>query len=186
MNTIVEYVQQGFLHVIPLGFDHILFITSLFFLHSNLKSVLLQCSLFTLAHSITLFLSAYQIILPNSNYIEPLIALSIVFTSIENIFRNEISTWRMALVFCFGLIHGMGFANAFQHFGMPKNEFIVALFSFNIGVELAQVSILVFIFLAIASWSMHKVWYKQRIAYPISCIIACIAMYWFVERIANS
>lgn len=182
-STIFEFLKEGFLHVLPLGFDHILFITSLFFLNSNLKSVVIQCSVFTLAHSITLFLSVYQIILPNSTIVEPLIALSIVFTSLENIFRNEISQWRLLLIFLFGLIHGMGFATALQDLGIAKNNFIASLLSFNVGVEIAQLFIILILYFGIAYWCKNKAWYKTKIVYAISSLIACIALYWSIDRI---
>ena len=183
LSTIFEFLKEGFTHVLPLGFDHILFITSLFFLNSNIKSVALQCTIFTLAHSITLFLSVYQIILPNTQIVEPLIALSIVFTSLENIFRNEISKWRMIIIFVFGLIHGMGFATALQEIGIEKNNFIASLLSFNIGVEIAQLFIILILYFGIAYWCKNKAWYKTKIVYPISSLIACIALYWSIDRI---
>jgi hypothetical protein len=182
-QNIIEYLQQGFLHVFPLGFDHILFITSLFFLAPNLKSLVIQSSVFTLAHCLTLFLNSCYIIISNSNYIEPLIALSIVFTSLENIFKKDVSKWRLFTIFCFGLIHGMGFANALHDLGISENHFTESLICFNVGVEIAQLFILVLLYFGIAFFFKNKIWYKQRIVYPISSIIACIAMYWFVQRI---
>src|SRR5580698_10363523 len=89
-NTVFwNYMLIGFKHIIPLGFDHILFITCVFFLNSNIKQLILQASMFTLAHSITLGLAMYGIIKPPANVIEPLIALSIVFLAVENIFSNK-------------------------------------------------------------------------------------------------
>lgn len=183
LQTSYQFLKQGFIHVLPLGFDHILFITSLFFLNSNLQSVIIQCTVFTVAHTITLFLSVYQIILPNSNVIEPIIALSIVFTSIENIFRNDIGKRRIFIIFCFGLVHGMGFATALQELGVPKKHFLGSLLSFNIGVEIAQIFILLMLYYGFAYWLKNKIWYQQKCVYPISCIIACIAFYWAIERI---
>jgi len=178
-----KFLNEGFTHVLPLGLDHILFISSLFFLNSNLKSVVLQCTFFTLAHSITLFLSAYQILLPNIQIVEPLIALSIVYTSLENIFRNEVNKWRLLIIFCFGLIHGMGFAIVLQDISLEKYNFITSLISFNIGVEIAQLFILMMLYYGIAFWFKNKFWYNQRVVYPISSLIACVAIFWFIQRI---
>jgi HupE / UreJ protein len=180
---IFEYLKEGFLHVLPLGWDHILFITSLFFLNSKPKAVIIQCTFFTIAHSITLALGASHFILPMSNVIEPIIALSIVFTAIENIFHSDISKWRLLLVFTFGLIHGLGFAAAFADLNLPQHEFIAALLGFNIGVELAQISIILILYYCIAKWLMHKPWYRNWLVYPVSCIIACIGLYWAIDRI---
>lgn len=183
LEIITQYLQIGFAHVIPLGFDHILFILSIFFLNSELKSVLIQCSVFTLAHSISLGLTASGYILPDSKIIEPLIALSIVFTSVENILHHKINSWRIVIVFLFGLIHGMGFANSLKEIGLPPSHFFSALLSFNVGVELGQIAIVLVAYLFIARWFSHKVWYKERVVYPTSSVIACIAMYWTIQRI---
>src|SRR6185437_380209 len=136
-NTVFwRYILIGFQHIIPLGFDHILFITCVFFLNTDLKKVIIQASMFTLAHSITLGLAMYGIIRPPANVIEPLIAVSIVFLAIENIISDKIKPWRLVMVFLFGMIHGMGFAGALSQLGMPQYAFATALISFNVGVEL--------------------------------------------------
>jgi hypothetical protein len=183
LSTILQYLTLGFTHVIPYGFDHILFILSIFLLNSNLKSVVIQCSFFTLAHSITLGLAACGILFPNSNYIEPLIAISILFTSIENIIHKEKNPYRLLILFGFGLIHGMGFANALKEIGIPKDQFFTTLISFNIGVELGQIVILLTAYFLISKWFAHKTWYKEKVVYPISSLISCIALYWIIERI---
>jgi len=183
LELITKYIQLGFTHIIPFGFDHILFILSLFFLNSEFKSVLIQCSLFTLAHSITLGLAATGYILPKSDIIEPLISISIIFTSIENIFHNKVNTWRLALVFCFGLIHGMGFANSLSEIGLSKLHFISSLLCFNLGVEFGQITIILLAFFSISIWFRKKDWYKEMIVYPISTLIACIAIYWTIHRL---
>ena len=182
-ETLSTYLQLGFTHVIPLGFDHILFILTLFFLSSNTKTVLIQCSVFTLAHSLSLGLAAAGWIVPNSNIVEPLIAISILFTAIENIVHDKINPWRIALIFGFGLIHGLGFANALKEIGLPKNQFLSSLLSFNIGVELGQITIILAAYFLVSQWFSDKIWYKERIVYPISSIIACVALYWTIERI---
>ena len=105
------YLKLGYEHIIPLGLDHILFVLSLFFLSSNLKTVIWQATAFTVAHSITLGLAMYHVISPPTYIVEPVIALSIMFVAIENIISDKLRPSRVAIVFCFGLIHGLGFAN---------------------------------------------------------------------------
>lgn len=183
LDVILQYFKLGFTHVIPLGFDHILFIITLFFLSSDLRSVAIQCSIFTLAHSISLGLSAAGFVMPNSAIIEPLIALSILFTAVENIIHNEVNPYRLLIVFVFGLIHGMGFASALKDIGIPQSNFISTLLSFNLGVEAGQVLIILLAFFLVGKWFRDKVWYKSRIVYPVSGIIVCIALYWTIERI---
>jgi len=182
-ESITTYFQLGFTHVVPLGFDHLLFILTLFFLSSNLKTMLIQCSIFTLAHSFSLALAASGLMVPNASIVEPLIALSILFTAIENIVHGKINPWRLVLIFGFGLIHGLGFAKALNEIGMPKNQFFTSLLSFNIGVEVGQITVIAAAYFLISKWFSKKSWYKERVVYPISTIIACVALYWVIERI---
>lgn len=183
MDNFINYLGLGFTHVIPLGFDHILFILCLFFYNSKLKTVLLQCTIFTIAHSLALGLSASGIVIYNTNLIEPLIALTILYAAIENIFFVKKSTSRYLLIFIFGLIHGLGFATALKEIGIPKEQFFTSLLSFNIGVELGQITIILAAYFLISKWFSNKIWYKERIVYPISTVIACVALYWTIERI---
>ena len=178
-----EYLRLGFTHVIPLGFDHILFILSIFFLNSRIRSVIIQCSTFTLAHSLSLALSACGYITPSSSIIEPLIAISILFTAIENIIDDKVNPWRLIIIFLFGLIHGLGFATALKEIGIPETHFISALLFFNIGVELGQIFVIFTAYFLVSKWFSKKPWYKDRIVYPISSIIGCIALYWTIQRI---
>ncbi len=177
------YFQLGYTHVVPYGFDHILFILGIFLLNSNLKSVIVQCSIFTLAHSITLGLTATGLIMPDSKIIEPMIAISILFVAIENIFHNKINAWRLIIVFLFGLVHGMGFASALKDAGLSKTHFFGSLLFFNIGVEFGQITIIILAYFTFAQWFAKKDWYNQRIVYPVSSLIGCIALYWTIERI---
>lgn len=178
-----HYFQLGFTHVIPSGFDHILFILCLFFLSSKIKTVVLQCSVFTLAHSLSLGLAASGLVMPNAAFIEPLIAFSILFTAIENIVSKGVNPFRLLVIFIFGLVHGLGFATALKEIGIPKEQFLSSLFSFNLGVELAQLVVVLAAYYILSKWFREKYWYKERIVYPISASIACIALYLTIARI---
>jgi len=183
-NTVFwKYMLVGFQHIIPEGFDHILFITCVFFLNSNLKKVIIQASMFTLAHSITLGLAMYGVIKPPANIIEPLIALSIVVLAIENIMSDKIRPWRLVTVFIFGMVHGMGFAGALSQLGMPQYAFGIALISFNVGVELGQLTIILLLYFLIAKVFSSHAWYRRRIVIPVSVLIALVASFWTVQRI---
>ncbi len=182
LSGILDYLYLGFTHVIPLGWDHILFILCLFFLNDKIKIVILQCSIFTIAHSLSLGLTAAGIVFPNTQYIEVLIAASILFTAIENIMYRNLNPFRLIFVIIFGLIHGMGFATALKEIGIPKEQFISTLLSFNIGVELGQLTVILIAYFTVSKWFSKKTWYLERIVYPISSIIACIALYWTIER----
>ena len=176
------YLKLGYEHIIPLGLDHILFVLSLFFLNPNLKTVIWQATAFTMAHSITLGLAMYGLISPPTYIVEPVIALSIMFVAIENIISDKLKPSRILIVFAFGLIHGMGFASVLTGLGLPQNQFLTSLLTFNLGVELGQVTVILMAWFLIAKWFHQKPWYRQRIVIPISSVIAVIALYWTIER----
>ena len=177
------YRQLGFTHIIPLGFDHILFIISLYILEPRLKPVLLQATAFTVAHSITLGLAMYGFIQPPSSIIEPIIALSILFVAIENLITDRLNPWRVAIVFGFGLVHGMGFASALTGLGLPQKDYLGSLISFNVGVELGQVTVILLCWALVGRWAANKSWYKRRVVIPVSVVIGLVAAYWTVERV---
>lgn len=178
------YIKMGILHIIPEGFDHILFVTSLCLLSKKIKVILWQASAFTVAHSITLALSMKNIIVAPSPVVEPIIALSIVFVAVENMLLTELKPWRVLIVFFFGLVHGLGFASALNSVGLPQTKFFTSVISFNIGVELGQIMVILLVFgLIIIPFGKLKN-YKQVIVYPLSIIIACIALYWTIQRMA--
>ncbi|MBS1829494.1 MAG: HupE/UreJ family protein [Acidobacteria bacterium] len=177
------YLKLGFTHIFPHGLDHMLFVVGLFLLSRRVSVVLWQVSAFTLAHSITLALSLYGIVRVPPAIVEPLIALSIAYVAIENIFLSELKSWRVALVFAFGLLHGMGFAGALQAVGLPRNEFLTALITFNAGVEAGQLAVIAVAFLVLGWFSARQPWYRARVVVPISAMIACTAVYWTIERL---
>jgi len=177
------YFQLGFTHIIPLGLDHILFVVSLFLLNPKIKPVLWQATAFTIAHTITLGLAMYAIIKPPANIVEPVIALSIMYVALENIFSPRLKASRIGIVFLFGLIHGMGFASALTELGLPKNAYLSSLLMFNLGVELGQVTIIVAAYFLLGKLFGNKPYYRKRIVIPLSIVIAAIAAYWTVERV---
>jgi len=176
------YTRLGFSHIIPLGLDHILFVLCLFLLNPNLKTVLWQSLAFTLSHSITLGLAMYGMINPPAHIVEPVIALSIMFLAIENVISDKLKASRILVVFCFGLIHGMGFASALTELGLPDDKFVTALVTFNVGVELGQITIILGAWLFIGKWFGTRPWYRKRIVWPVSSLIAVIALYWVFQR----
>ena len=177
------YFKLGFAHIIPLGFDHILFVIGLCLLSTKIKVILWQATAFTVAHSITLALSMKNIIVAPGAVVEPLIALSILFVAIENLLLSELKPWRIIIVFLFGLIHGMGFASALNEIGLPPNQFFTSILSFNLGVEIGQVSIIIAMFALIIIPFRNKLFFRKAIVYPLSIAIAIIAAYWTYQRI---
>lgn len=177
------YLKLGFEHIIPLGLDHILFVLSIALLEPRLKSVLVQATAFTVAHSITLGLAMYGLISPPADIIEPVIALSILFVALENILVSKLNPWRVVVVFGFGLVHGMGFASVLTGLGLPRRLFLESLLAFNVGVELGQVAVILLAWGLVGYWFSEKPWYKQRVVVPASVVIGLIAAYWTVERV---
>jgi hypothetical protein len=116
--------------------------------------------------------------------VEPLIALSIAYVAIENIFLAELKSWRVALVFAFGLLHGMGFAGALKDLGLPRSEFVTALLTFNMGVEAGQLAVIGAAFMLVGWHCAHRAWYHGRIVVPVSTLIACTAVYWTIQRLS--
>jgi hypothetical protein len=176
-----DYVILGYTHILPKGVDHILFVLGLFLLSARLRPILLQVTAFTIAHSLTLALSMSGVVSLPSRIVEPLIALSIVYVAIENLLTDAIKPWRLALVFAFGLLHGLGFAGVLAGLGLPAGQFITALLSFNLGVEAGQLTVIALAAVAVAR-HRHRPWYHQRVVVPASLVIAAIGLYWTITR----
>jgi len=176
------FTKAGFEHIVPKGLDHILFVLGLFFSCLYFRSLLLQVTAFTIAHSITLLLAALSIFQIPGNIVEPLIALSICWIAIENCIFKEPNKWRYLVVFIFGLLHGLGFASVLNQYGLPKDNFISLLLAFNIGVEIGQLSVLIIAFFVLRL-IFKKKWQSKRIRIPASIIIGFVGLFWFIERV---
>lgn len=177
------YLRMGVTHIIPNGFDHILFVTSVCLLSNKIKTILWLASAFTVAHSITLALSMKNIIVAPGQLVEPMISLSIVFVAVENILLSELKPWRILIVFFFGLIHGLGFASALSEVGLPRNNFFTSIIAFNCGVEIGQIAIILFVFGLLVNPFGKRINFKKQFVYPLSILIALIASYWTIERV---
>lgn len=179
--TVARYLALGFEHILPLGLDHILFVLGLFLLSTRLRPLLWQVSAFTVAHTLTLALSMYGVVQLPPRLVEPLIALSIAYVAVENLCTSELKPWRPALVFGFGLLHGMGFAGVLRELGLPRGEFVPALISFNVGVEAGQLAVIGAAFLLLG-WFRKRSWYRRAVVVPASLTIAAVGGYWAVTR----
>ena len=177
------YLRLGFHHIVPQGVDHILFVLGLFFLGITWRKLLLQTTVFTIAHASTLFLSMYGIFRLPSHIVEPAIALSITWIAIENVVRPRLGPGRLAIVFCFGLLHGLGFASSLSAVPFPRRQFIFALLGFNFGVDAGQLFVIAVAFVLVG-WFRNRSWFRARIAIPCSLVIAAIGLFWAAQRIA--
>lgn len=182
-ETFRQYLALGFTHIVPLGTDHILFVLGVFLLSSRIRPVLAQVTAFTIAHSITLALSIYGIVSLPASIVEPLIAVSIVFIAVENLTTKEVRPWRVAIVFAFGLLHGLGFAGVLRELGAGGSELVTALVAFNAGVELGQLAVIGSAWLLVVSWTQQQPWYRRRVMVPASLAIALMGAVWTFQRI---
>lgn len=182
-SSLGGWIVAGFEHILPKGLDHILFILGLFLLQPKWKPLLWQSSAFTIAHSITLALAILGIVTAPASVVEPLIALSIAYVGLENLWVKELKPWRVALVFGLGLLHGMGFASVMEELDLPEGGILQPLVGFNVGVELGQITVLVLAFLATFWWMKDPAFEKfRKIA---SGLIGLVGLYWTVERIVG-
>lgn len=184
MQTLWRYVIFGLDHILPFGFDHLLFILALILSTKKVKAILLQVSLFTLAHTVTIALVVSEVLLVSGKWVEVAIAATIVFVGLENIFRQSApGSWRYIVVFGFGLIHGMGFAGALQDLGLPETKLLAAIIGFNLGVELGQLLFATIVFALIFRWMNHAN-FRSRCVTPLSTGIALVGAFWMIVRLS--
>jgi hypothetical protein len=184
-DVVLFYLKLGFQHIIPQGLDHILFVVGLCLLSNKVKVILWQATAFTVAHSITLAMSMKNIVVAPGAVIEPIIALSILFVAVENLILKELKPWRIILVFLFGLVHGLGFASSLNEIGLPRNQFLPSILSFNLGVELGQVAIILAVFSLLVLPFQKRIDYRKWIVAPVSILIAIVSLYWTVQRVLS-
>ncbi|SFW76598.1 HupE/UreJ family protein [Chitinophaga sancti] len=182
-NLASSYLIEGYQHILPYGYDHIAFIIGLLLLSPKLKPILWQATAFTIAHSITLGLAMYHIIQPPLNLVEPLIAISILYVAVENILSPKLRAFRIAIVFLFGLVHGLGFAGSLSQLNISHEHFFTCLIMFNLGVELGQLTVILIFYLLIARWFAATPYYRKYVVIPLSFLIAMIACFWIVQRV---
>ena len=181
-KKIYIFIKAGFEHIIPQGLDHILFVLGLFFSSLKFRSLIIQVTAFTLAHSITLALAAVGVVKLQLSLVEPLIFLSIVWVAIENTIFKQTTKWRPLVIFGFGLLHGLGFAALLTQYGLPKDNFISLLLAFNVGVELGQLAVLIMTFILVSA-IFRKSQNKNQLKIPASIIIGLVGLYWFIDSL---
>ena len=183
-KSIINYFILGIQHIIPKGLDHILFIVGLFFFSVTLRPLLIQVTMFTIAHSITLIFVSVSYINLNPLIVEPIIALSIAYVGIENIFKQYVKEYlRYIIIFFFGLLHGLGFALVLSDIGYQSSKLILNLISFNLGIEAAQIFIILSLYVLLGIKFSNKKYYRYIFQIPVSLFIALVGIYWFFDRI---
>ncbi|MFK7957911.1 MAG: HupE/UreJ family protein [Lysobacterales bacterium] len=188
LDTVREYVGLGVVHIIPRGLDHIAFVLALFLSAQTWRSLVLQVTTFTVAHSITLALTVLGLTTATGPIVEVLIAASIVFVAVENLWLagNRIRRWRYAVVFGFGLLHGLGFAGVLLELGLPQGQLALALVAFNLGVEGGQ--LIVVLAAMLLGWGIFlrkfgKQNYHRGFCRPLNLAIAGVGLFWLMQRL---
>ena len=176
-------VALGFTHILPGGLDHVLFVLGLFLLASGTRALLLQITAFTLAHSTTLALASIGVVTVPAAIVEPLIALSIAYVAIENMVATTLSRSRLAIIFAFGLLHGLGFAGAFQEMGAGTGGLAMTLAGFKLGVELGQRAVVGLDAIVMRLIPVPEERRRKWVAAPASAAIAAMGVTWAVERV---
>jgi hypothetical protein len=178
-----RYLSLGFRHILPLGWDHVLFVAGLVLGSGlRLRRLLGQLSAFTLAHTVTLALGALGWVVLPRGVVEPLIAFSIAYVALENLVLKYNARRRVLLAFVFGLLHGQGFASSLLNTGLPRSAFLVALVSFNVGVELGQL-VTVLALCAALRMLQQRASLQLYAVRPGSAVIAVAGLCWGVARL---
>ncbi|MCC7072666.1 MAG: HupE/UreJ family protein [Deltaproteobacteria bacterium] len=176
------YLLIGVEHIL-LGFDHLVFLFGLILVGGRLRSLIAVITAFTVAHSVTLACAVLGWWAPPSSVVEPLIALSIAYVGVENLFvKNADKRWRITAPF--GLVHGFGFAGALSEVGMPQGQVPLVLLLFNLGVELGQLAVLALV-LPLLQWLRRRGWLGARATRWLSLAVVAAGVFWLVERLVG-
>jgi hydrogenase/urease accessory protein HupE len=181
LAVVQTFVYSG-MHHIWIGPDHLLFLLGLLLLAGTWMQLIRIVTAFTIGHSITLTLAALNIVTPPATIIEPAIALTIVVVGVDNLLRGQGRDLRAWAAFAFGLIHGFGFANVLREFGLPSYALGWSLFSFNVGVEIGQLCVVVPLALLLRYIWKNNPFIAKRIAVAGSVVVIAAGGYWFIQR----
>ena len=182
-SVISNYIKIGFIHIIPRGLDHILFVLGLFLYAPRWRPLLAQITIFTIAHSLTLALASRGLVSVPATIVEPMIAASIAYVALENLWQRKLRLSRLLIIFTFGLLHGLGFASVLADIGLPSSDFLISLISFNIGVELGQITVIAAALSLSLLLPLSPDRYRRLITIPFSLVIGVIGIGIAAERV---
>ena len=182
-SVISNYIKIGFIHIIPRGLDHILFVLGLFLYAPRWRPLLAQITIFTIAHSLTLALASRGLVSVPATIVEPMIAASIAYVALENLWQRKLRLSRLLIIFTFGLLHGLGFASVLADIGLPSSDFLISLISFNIGVELGQITVIAAALSLSLLLPLSPYRYRRLITIPFSLVIGVIGIGIAAERV---
>lgn len=180
--VVQRFLPLGVHHILT-GADHLLFLVGLLLLGGGVRQLLIVVTAFTLAHSVTLSLSALDIFSPPTNIVEPAIALSIVWVGADNLLVGGGRDMRAWIAFVFGLIHGFGFAGILRAMELPSRSVAWSLVSFNVGVEIGQLVVVIAAALGLAALRSRSELAGRRLALAGSVVVIAVGGFWFVQRV---
>jgi hydrogenase/urease accessory protein HupE len=177
-----RFIPAGIHHIL-IGPDHLLFLVGLLLLGGSIRRLAMVVTAFTIAHSITLSLAALNILSPPASLIEPAIALSIVYVGADNLLAQGGRDVRAWIAFAFGFIHGFGFANVLREMELPARALGWSLFSFNFGVEIGQLTVVILVASVFAALRSRSEWAGRQLVLAGSIVVMAAGAYWFVQRV---
>jgi hydrogenase/urease accessory protein HupE len=180
--VVQRFLPAGINHIL-IGPDHLLFLVGLLLLGGTLRQLAVIVTAFTIAHSITLSLAALNLVIPPARIIEPAIALSIVYVGADNLLIRGGRDVRAWIAFAFGFIHGFGFANVLRAMNLPTRALGWSLFSFNLGVEIGQLLVVVVVATALAALRSRSEQAGRQLAFAGSVVVMAAGAFWFIQRV---
>jgi HupE / UreJ protein len=178
-------IPSGIRHIV-IGPDHLMFLLGLLLLGGSLLHLSLIVTAFTAGHVLTLALASFNIVNPSLRLVEPALALSIVYVGADNLIvaapggGRDVRAW---IAFTFGFIHGFGFANVLRSMNLPPRGLVSALVSFNAGVEIGQLAVVVVAASALSALRSRSEEAGRRLAVAGSIIVIATGTFWFVQRV---
>ena len=182
LAAVGAFLASGVHHIL-IGPDHILFLCGLLLLGGSLRRLAFVVTGFTVGHSVTLSLAALDVLNPPGSFVEPVIALSIVYVGLDNLMANGGRDLRVWIALGFGLIHGFGFASVLRDVGLPPGALGWSLFSFNLGVEIGQLLVVAAVATTLAAVRARSETLGRRLAFAGSLVMVAAGSFWFLERI---
>jgi hydrogenase/urease accessory protein HupE len=182
LAVVRRFLLEGIRHIV-IGPDHLLFLIGLMLLGGSIRQLTIAVSAFTLAHAVTMSLAALNIINPPSRLIEPAIALSIVYVGADNLMVRDGRDMRAWIAFGFGFIHGFGFANVLREMDLPRAAIRWSLVSFNLGVEIGQLMVVVAVATALSALRSRSEVAGRRLAFGGSIAVMVAGAFWFIQRV---
>jgi len=182
LAVLEKFIPAGIHHIL-IGPDHLLFLVGLLLLGGSIRRLAMVVTSFTIAHSVTLSLAALNILTPPARIIEPAIALSIVYVGADNLLAQGGRDVRAWIAFAFGFIHGFGFANVLREMELPRRALGWSLFSFNFGVEIGQLLVVITVASAFAILRSRSEWARRRLVFAGSIVVIAAGAFWFVQRV---